>query len=269
MSEVFPTYNLTTCEATPSVISLQVLRDGLSLCNSPDGPQIDLFGPALVPASPTAQPESVKATPTSATCGLSSSVSSASAALQQSLENRLRRQLSLDGSIEYSLTWKVKATPAGRQYCLLRASAPRTSGRACSGWPTPQAHDERERGNTMADHHHFPHDLSNAAKMAGWPSPNWHDGRRPAPDLKSTQGTNLSRDAVKWLAGWATPTTRDHKDTGDLSNVPVNCLLGRQARLSNASTEGRGALAPAFSLWLMGFPPAWSIAAPHVERKGK
>src|SRR5581483_1130299 len=184
MSEVFPTYNLTTCEATPSVISLQVLRDGLSLCNSPDGPQIDLFGPALVPASPTAQPESVKATPTSATCGLSSSVSSASAALQQSLENRLRRQLSLDGSIEYSLTWKVKATPAGRQYCLLRASGRRTSGRDCSGWPSPKASNTTGAGT------------------------------------RGKGGENLQT-----VAGWATPTTRDHKDTGDLSNVPVNCLL--------------------------------------------
>jgi hypothetical protein len=28
--------------------------------------------------------------------------------------------------------------------------------------PTPQAHDVTTRGNTMADHHHYPHDLANA-----------------------------------------------------------------------------------------------------------
>lgn len=27
---------------------------------------------------------------------------------------------------------------------------------------------------------------------------------------------------------WGTPTSRDHKDTGDMTNVPVNGLLGRQ-----------------------------------------
>lgn len=32
-----------------------------------------------------------------------------------------------------------------------------------SEWPTPQAHDVTTRGNTMADHHSFPHDLSNMA----------------------------------------------------------------------------------------------------------
>ena len=32
-----------------------------------------------------------------------------------------------------------------------------------AGWPTAQAHDVTTRGNTMADGHSFPHDLSNAA----------------------------------------------------------------------------------------------------------
>ena len=54
-----------------------------------------------------------------------------------------------------------------------------------------------------ASEHH-----TSEAGSGGWPSPAWHDGRRPAPDLHSTQGTNLSRDAVLWTAGWPTPSAK-------------------------------------------------------------
>ena len=46
-----------------------------------------------------------------------------------------------------------------------------------------------------------------------------------------------------------TPTCRDHKDTGNIQNVPENALLGRQYR----HIFGQN-LAPEFSEWLMGFP---------------
>ena len=73
------------------------------------------------------------------------------------------------------------------------------------------------------------------------------------------------RTSGKGSTGWATPTSRDHKDTGDISGVPENSLLGRQAHQasgvtassSSAATGRRGALNPAFSLWLMGFPAGW------------
>jgi hypothetical protein len=38
-------------------------------------------------------------------------------------------------------------------------------------------------------------------------------------------------------AGWATPTSRDHKDgAGSLENVPINALLGRQVTLAGWAT---------------------------------
>ena len=125
-----------------------------------------------------------------------------------------------------------------------------------AGWPSPQAHDVTTRGNTEADNHYYPHDLSNAAHLAGWNSPRATDGAKGGPNQS---GGALSHDAH--LAGWATPTVRDHKDSPNDSVMGVNPdgsprvrldTVGRQARLSTAPTAGGGGfqLNPAFSLWL-------------------
>ena len=46
-----------------------------------------------------------------------------------------------------------------------------------------------------------------------------------------------------FLSGWATPTSRDHKDgAANLENVPVNKLLGREVLLTGWPTPARGAL---------------------------
>jgi len=52
---------------------------------------------------------------------------------------------------------------------------------------------------------------------------------------------------------WPTPTARDWKDTGNLSNVPENGLLGRFFKNRFGIN-----LPPIVSEWLMGFPSGWT-----------
>jgi hypothetical protein len=108
-----------------------------------------------------------------------------------------------------------------------------------AGWPTPQSHDDRERGNTMADHHSFPHDLPN---MATWISPQ-------AKDWRSGQGE-------RYLTGSHAVSLNDQ----------ATITIGERVTGSLVKTEGRGQLNPAFSLWLQGFPTEWALCAARVTR---
>jgi len=113
-------------------------------------------------------------------------------------------------------TWKVLTTPSGRQLWAHTASGRRTSGKdsisSQSHWITPQTHDDRERGNTEADHHYSPHDLSNMALLSPWPTPNQADdnnSRATDPQAYSTKRiaggySNLATTAQA-LAAWPTP----------------------------------------------------------------
>ena len=98
---------------------------------------------------------------TSGTYGPPSKGSSHSAALSLSLGNRLRERLGALGSILYRLTWREKATPAGRLFSRLVASVRPTSDKGYTGWPTPVKQDssnarniptgKRNPGTTLVD----------------------------------------------------------------------------------------------------------------------
>lgn len=199
-------------------ISSPELAYGAPLPVSSVSPTTDLFGQPLAPVRPSPAPgqtfDVLSATraalcrtlselersiasdagtsgrPTSATCSPSFSGSSASAALNELLESRLRAQTDGLGSTLYRLRWKCWVTPLGRRIPALRASARPISDSACIGWPTPTV------GN------------ANGSQMAKEASAT---GRRP----DGTKAT-VSLNQVATLAGWATPSSRDWKDTGDL-----------------------------------------------------
>ena len=86
--------------------------------------------------------------------------------------------------------------------------------------------------------------------IANWPTP-----RAQEPGSTSE---NYGKGLKNTAENWATPTTRDWKDTAN-ANVPVNSLLGRQApQIMKDGTEFQITLNPRFTEWLMGWPIAWT-----------
>ena len=84
----------------------------------------------------------------------------------------------------------------------------------------------------MADHHYFPHDLSNAATLAGWPTPvAKDDGKTPEAHqamkhrMGERDGTGANRTAITslqvmaQLAGWKTPCV---PNGGRISSNPTD-----------------------------------------------
>ena len=243
------------CNSASDVTFLLASADGSLRSNLPDGPTSGRSGPARARASRSARRASASAPPTLATSGPSGTDSSPSAVLQSSLESRLRARLDGHGSPEYALTWKHWDMPSGPPICALRASARRTSGSDCSGWPTPQvaddnlsrAKDPTEYARRWSARENSGSSLAITAALSGWPTPNagpqsvgdttWPE-RRAALKAKHGNGNGfgLSLGQAVSLTGWAPPTTRDHKDGASGGTVPVNGLLGRQVWLSGWAT---------------------------------
>lgn len=200
-----------------SGISSPALADGATPQGSPGFPTTPTSGPG--PARAKGSPTRARGSEHSTLdiFGRHGSGSSSSAALQRSLESRLRAGLASTGSTLFVMTWRDAVTPSGHRICALRASAPRTSDSASTSWPTPVKEDARSsarhgymiegnQGTTLLD----------AARLAGWATPvatelgntlesyqamkaNMTSGPRSAITHPSLQAQLVVE------AGWATP----------------------------------------------------------------
>jgi hypothetical protein len=250
MSDQYSMFGPTISEDSPSATSSPESADGPAPSDSPDGPMTGRSGPDHAPVSRFRSRDSEKAMPTNDTSGPLFTTSSPSASLQRSLENRLRANLVESGSVEYALTWKAVDMPAGAPICALRASGRRTSDSGFGGWPTPNV----PNGGRS---------ISHAEQKGGT---YYHEGKK----------VQVGLEAAAKMAGWPTPSTRDHKGgyqggrirNGKISTdtLDVVAQISGTENTSPAPTEKQGALNPEFSLWLMGYPIEWARCAARVTR---
>lgn len=126
---------------TINVTSSPGSADGPSPSLSRACPQLDLFGQALAPANRSAMPDKARGSKIPAISGQRGFGSSESAALQRSLESRLRAAMDLHGSITYQLTWNRRLTQSGRRIFQLRASVRHKDGQGSGSWQTPTTRD--------------------------------------------------------------------------------------------------------------------------------
>jgi hypothetical protein len=244
-------------EAITSAISSPASADGPTLSGSPVGPMTDLFGRAPAPASPSAPPARARRPMTSATCGLRGYLSSPSAALQSSLESRLRRQLDGAGSTLFSLTWRQKATPAGRPYFQLAASGRPTSVSDFGSWPTPMAGTPAQKGYNEAGN---TDSGRKTVALASWPTPLVNDIHGPQKGPGRQGGKCLQMTA---LSAWPAPNAMEGGQTSRSGKRKGELLMGGLVRSSSsAQTESPGQLNPAHSRWLMGYAPEHLSCAP-------
>jgi len=216
------------CGDTSGLLFSLGLPDGISRSNLQAGRQADLFGAPVSPVSRSVRPEKVKGAKTSVTCGRSDSGSSESANLSAFLGSRLKQRLDTDGSIEFSLTWKQKVTPAGRLFSLLRASARRISDRGYSGWRSPDtgenrggAYQDPEKALRLAEAGHQIN-LEDQSILAHWPTPDASEGGPRTPDARRGSAPGLKAASLlaphpevpvpPLLTGWARPSARGSQE---------------------------------------------------------
>ncbi len=272
MTDQSPKYTQKTLLGFGECIASQESQGGNMHSTSQDGETLQ-SGRAQHPASPFPARVKVKVKRMKGTSGPSSTGLSPSAGPRLSLANRLAARLDVDGSPEYTLTWKRSAiecheTNRGTMSSTtfrLRARGRRTSDSGCSGWPTPQIHTGPNMSTNRGDGHRKRNTPQSVLGiLAGWRTPTasekvrseeFGEGREPGPMELTGWGTptvmDYSRGAkpprpqdtgipltqqVGGLTGWATPTAGNHRSPKSNQHGKNSRPLQEQAGLTGWAT---------------------------------
>lgn len=166
--------------------------------------------------------------------------------------------------------------------------------KAIQGWPTTLASDACKRGsvaprvNCMA----LP---ETAACVQGWPTPNCSERGPDSIESKAKRGSGGVdlQTTVQSVSGWATPASRDGKDSPGMATSGTNPDGSERLRVDMLPRQAHGVIAdsspassqpeaeepepstdarrlnPRFSLWLMGFPEEWACCAERATRSSR
>ena len=168
-------------------------------------------------------------------------------------------QVRMDGSlVEFCETWPRWGMSLGGVVGKLPMSEPHTTENGSSLLPTVMANNLECEGKEFNGSKH-------AMKL--------HQALQMIPTLTKADahghGYQRQKNGTKTLtiAGLLpTCTSRDYKDCGNMENVPVNALLGRELGKNHGLK-----LQPAFAEWMQGFPEGWTALdaseMPSSQRK--
>ena len=210
----------------PSATGSPASASGATPSGLPDGTTTVQSGPAPAHVLPLAQRAKGKGLQMLVTSGLSGIASSASAALQSSLESKLLPRLDTAGSTLFVETWKRRSTPLRRRYWEHTASARPIDDSGFTSLPTPRVKSSTETPESADSRGERPNkngdNLDGVAMLASVPTPQASDmtgggQAKRAMESKRPSGAAASANLNDYvmLASVPTPMMLDHSMTNN------------------------------------------------------